>query len=438
MPAGNDGKAHKMMFANVADSDLSIQDEDPCGSIYDVFNLQSYLDDEVPCKTAFNVFDSFAWFDEENSRETSPDTSDVDSRFDDIETMDPPQTGDPTTPKAPQPLDFLHTAPEHNDRELRPSDPECVSKSDIFAACQTSEHAAIDLVCRDEVEEPQSTEAIGYYCEFDLIDSQPVQISKLEGVTETKERSSSAKSPVEPSEGRCEDTSPEATQTRFQESSGIPWYKDPPKKDPDKVVGYKSNPNREVPEPLPITPEFEDGYGDLPTKDPDKSANTIKYSGDGLTRRYESKVTPEAESTYIICDDEIALFEVKRESEPSRKSEITRALDSAQEDNEHKDKELRPPGLNEELNHYCSMLCTEFRCEVSMLKTVEGIYVVQDDLVVLFEAAQDAECEVQFRGEPSLARHENRYGSRALRSALEIGCILPSSQKLPQLLSDPK
>ncbi|KAF8340757.1 uncharacterized protein EI90DRAFT_3012522 [Cantharellus anzutake] len=203
-------------------------------------------------------------------------------------------------------------------------------------------------------------------------------------------------------------------------------YEDLPKKDPDKVVGHESNPNHgEAPEyvkPLPITPEFEDGYGELPTKDPDKGINVIKYSGDGLARRYESKVTPEAESirnvkphsdilalnmpegTYIICGDEIALFEAKRESECSRKSEIAQALDSVQEHSEHKHKELKPPGLNDELNRYCSTLCTEFRHEVSMLKTVEGIYVVQGNLVVLFEAAQDVESEVQFRGEPSLAQ----------------------------------
>ncbi|KAF8342069.1 uncharacterized protein EI90DRAFT_3115891 [Cantharellus anzutake] len=429
---------------NVADPDLCIQYEDSCGSIYDVFSLKSYLDDEAPCKTAFNVFDSFAWFDEEISRETSPDTSDVDSSFDDIETMDPPQTGDPTTPKAPRPLDFLHTAPEHNDRELRPGDLERVSKSDIFAVYQTSEHAAIDLVCRDEVEAPQSTEAIGYYY----------------GVTETGERSSSAKSPVEPSEGRCEDTSPEATQARIQKSSGIPcWfpkyefdnsevakrvkfsmhesgegYEDLPKKDPDKVVGHESNPNRgEAPEyvkPLPITPEFEDSYGEPPTKDPDKGINVIKYSGDGLARGYESKVTPEAESirnvkphsdilalnmpegTYIICGDEIALFEIKRESEPSRKSEIARALDSAQEHSEHKHKELRPPGLNDKLNCCCSTLCTEFRRDVSMLKTVEGTYAIQGDFVVLFE---DAEHEVQFRGEPNLVQIGTELKDKELR-----------------------
>ncbi|KAF8324352.1 uncharacterized protein EI90DRAFT_3292243 [Cantharellus anzutake] len=348
--------------------------------------------------------------------------------------MDPPQTGDPTTPKAPQPLDFLHTTPEHNDRELRPSDPECVSKSDIFTVCQTSEHAAIDLVCR--VEEPQSTEAIGYYCDFkfDLIDSQPVQISKLEGVTETEECSSSAKSPVEPSEGRCEDTSPERLRRELRNQVAFPsgeGYKDPPKKDPDKVVGHEFNPNRgEAPEyvkSLPITPEFEDGYGELPTKDPDKGINVMKYSGDG---RYESKVTPEAESIrnvklhsdilalnmpegiYIICGDDIALFEAKRESESSRKSEIARALDSAQEHSEHKDKELRPPGLNEELNCCCSTLCTEFRHEVSMLKMVEGTYVVQGDFVVLFE---DAEHEVQFRGEPNLVQIGTELKDKELR-----------------------
>ncbi|KAF8337910.1 uncharacterized protein EI90DRAFT_3013280 [Cantharellus anzutake] len=244
----------------------------------------------------------------------------------------------------------------------------------------------------------------------------------------------------------------------------------PPKKDPDKALSCESDPNRggEAPKhvrmpSLPTISEFNDGYAEPPTKDPDKALYMNKRPGDGLAREYESeetleaecsreiefqgdtfavenpdgiyvvcddmiaffevkhesKVTPEAESirdaklhsdiltlempegTYIICDDEIALFEVKGESEPSRKSNIARVLDSAQEDSEHEHKEPRPPGLNDELN-CCSTLCTEFCREVSMLETPEGTYVIHGGLVILFEVAQDAEREIQFR--PSLAQ----------------------------------
>jgi hypothetical protein len=398
-------KTHEK-HTNIADPDLCIQDEDPCGSIYDVFSLKSYLDDEAPCKTAFDVFDSFACFDEESIGKAACDNFDADLHF-----------------------NFLRctastlTTPDLKLKELRPD-----GLNLGWMNCETKVHKVL--------------------------------LNDLEALI-AEECSSSAKSPVESSEGRRQNASPEATHNlsgisdwflEYESDEGeVPnhdktlvsmhesgeGYEDPPKKDPDKVVGYESNSNRgKAPEyvrPLPITPEFEDGYGDPPTKDPDKGANTIKYSGDGLARGYESKVTPGVESirnvelhsdilaldmpegTYIICGDEIALFEAKRESEPSRKSNIARALNLAQEGSQHEHKELRPPGLNDELNFCCPTLCTEFRGEVSTLKTPEGIYIVHSDLVILFEAAQDPEREIQFRGELSLAQDGAELKAKELR-----------------------
>ncbi|KAF8319522.1 uncharacterized protein EI90DRAFT_3254712 [Cantharellus anzutake] len=267
----------------------------------------------------------------------------------------------------------------------------------------------------------------------------------------------------------------------------------PPKKDPDKALSCESDPNRggEAPKhvrmpSLPTISEFNDGYAEPPTKDPDKALYMNKRPGDGLAREYESeetlgaeclrevefqgdtfavenpdgiyvvcddmipffevkhesKVTPEAESirdaklhsdiltlempegTYIICDDEIALFEVNGESEPSRKSKVARVLDSAQEDSEHEHKEPRPPGLNDELNCCFLMSHSKFRGKTFMLETPEGIYVIHGGLVILFEVAQAAEREIQFR--PSLAQDGTEFKAKSEPKSLSLSDELNS------------
>ncbi|KAF8331758.1 uncharacterized protein EI90DRAFT_3016296 [Cantharellus anzutake] len=195
----------------------------------------------------------------------------------------------------------------------------------------------------------------------------------------------------------------------YNEGSGSP-----PKKDPDKALRCESDSNRGGETPKHVrTPstasESNDGYVEPPTKDPDKDANTIEYSGNGLVRRHESKVTPEAkyirdaklhsgtlempEGTYVICDDEIALFEVNGESEPSRKSNIARVLDSAKR-------------------------------TVSVLETPEGIYVIHGGLVILFEVAQAAEREIQFR--PSLAQDGTEFKAKSEPKSLSLSDELSS------------
>ncbi|KAF8313736.1 uncharacterized protein EI90DRAFT_3182046 [Cantharellus anzutake] len=165
----------------------------------------------------------------------------------------------------------------------------------------------------------------------------------------------------------------------YNEGSGSP-----PKKDPDKALSCESDPNRggEAPKhvrmpSLPTISEFNDGYAEPPTKDPDKALYMNKRPGDGLAREYESEETLEAECSreiefqgdtfavenpdgiYVVCDDMIAFFEVKHESKVTPKAERIRDA--------------------------------KLHSDILTLEMPEGTYIICDDEIALFEVNGESE-----------------------------------------------